>query len=67
MDRHIHLVNGVEAPFSDAELAQYEIDKQTFAEENAKYLAKVEARKNALEKLSALGLSEEEIQALIKP
>lgn len=67
MNRHIHLVNGVEEPISNAELAQIEIDMKSFEERNEKYLAKVQAKKMALEKLSSLGLSEEEIQSLIKP
>jgi hypothetical protein len=49
--------------YSDEFLAKQEQDRKVF---EAKQEAKEEAKESALAKLSALGLTEEEVQAIIK-
>jgi len=49
--------------YSDDFLAKQEQDRIAF---EAKQQAKIEAKASALAKLSALGLTEEEVQAIIK-
>jgi hypothetical protein len=52
------------------EIAQRQIDEQKAEQEirafEAKQQAKIEVKASALAKLSALGLTEEEVQAIIK-
>jgi hypothetical protein len=52
------------------EIAQRQIDEQKAEQDRQEYLAKEQAQKDAkasaLAKLSALGLTEEEVQAIIK-
>jgi uncharacterized protein (DUF1330 family) len=56
-------------PFTDEEMAQHEKDKNAYqaalAEREAAEKAKAEVKANALNKLAALGLTEEEANALI--
>lgn len=56
--------------YTDEEMAQAKIDALAFAEEQAlretEMAAKAEAKASALAKLTALGLTEEEAQALVK-
>ncbi len=49
---------------NDQEFSEYKLDQQADEEKKAEALAKAEARKNALAKLAALGLTQEEIDAL---
>ncbi len=55
--------------YTDEEMAQFEADAARYAEEQAKRQAeieaKAEAKASALAKLEALGLTEEEANALI--
>jgi hypothetical protein len=50
---------------NDAEYAQFQLDAEAQAIEMAEIAAKIEARTSALAKLSALGLTETEIAALV--
>jgi len=56
--------------FSTEEIAQRQIDEQKAIQDEQEYLAKeqakIDAKASALAKLSALGLTEEEVQAIIK-
>lgn len=62
--------NGILMDLTSDEIAQNKIDEQNEiirkkAEEQEKQ-AKIDAKASALAKLSALGLTEEEVQAIIK-
>lgn len=62
--------NGILVDLTSEEIAQQQIDAQKEevrkqAEEQEKQ-AKIDAKASALAKLSALGLTEEEVQAIIK-
>jgi hypothetical protein len=50
---------------TDAEFAQWQIDADAHAKNVAQVTAKADARASALAKLSALGLTEAEIAALV--
>ena len=54
----------VEREMNAEELAQYESDQATLAQEITEAAAKEAARQSALDKLAALGLTPEEIAAL---
>ncbi len=56
----------IEREMNDAEFAQYEIDEAAEATKKAQAEAITNARASAMEKLSALGLTTEEIAALTK-
>jgi hypothetical protein len=56
----------IDREMNDAEFAQYEADAIARAEAKAEAEAKATARTSAMEKLSALGLTTEEIAALTK-
>lgn len=62
--------NGILVDLTSEEIAQQQIDAQNEAirkqAEEAKEQAKIDAKASALAKLSALGLTEEEVQAIIK-
>jgi hypothetical protein len=57
-------------PLTEAELAQREIDAAAYAEQRAiqeaEELAKAEAKASAEAKLAALGLTAEEVSAILK-
>ena len=53
-----------ERPFTDAELAERKLILDAAQEYQAEQDAKVEARKSALAKLAALGLTADEVAAL---
>jgi hypothetical protein len=55
----------IDREMSDSEFEQHQIDNANAEARYASAQAKTEARQSAVEKLSALGLTEEEIQALI--
>lgn len=55
----------IERDFTAEELAQREIDLQDALDTEAAIAAAISARESALTKLAALGLTEEEIAALI--
>ena len=56
----------IEVNLTSEEIAQREQDGIQAEQERQKYLTKIEAKASALAKLSALGLTEEEVQAIIK-
>ena len=58
-------VNGEVRPMNDAELAQYEIDSQAAEQRQAEAAGREAARQSAMDKLAALGLTVDEINALI--
>jgi hypothetical protein len=64
------IINNIEYDLTAEEIAQRQIDEQKAEQEirafKAKQEAKIEAKASALAKLSALGLTEEEVQAIIK-
>jgi len=51
---------------NDQEFAQYEIDQASLAAKKAEADAKTALKKSAMDKLTALGLTAEEIATLIK-
>jgi hypothetical protein len=53
-----------ERPMTAEELAEREIMTAEYAQRQAESQAKIEARQSALAKLAALGLTEEEVEAL---
>jgi hypothetical protein len=53
-----------ERPMTAEELAEREIMTAEYAQRKAESQAKIEARQSALAKLAALGLTEEEVEAL---
>ena len=53
-----------ERPLTSEELAQREAQQAGYEAEQAEAQAKVEARQSALAKLAAIGLTQEEIEAL---
>jgi len=55
----------IDREMSDSEFEQHQIDNANAEARYAAAQAKTEARQSAVEKLSALGLTGEEIQALI--
>jgi hypothetical protein len=61
--------NGKKRKATAEEIAQFEKDRAEFAEQQrlieAETTAKAEAKASAMAKLAALGLSDEEIQAII--
>jgi hypothetical protein len=61
--------NGVKRKATAEEIAQFEKDAADYAEQarlfEAEQTAKAEAKASAMAKLAALGLNEEEIQAII--
>jgi hypothetical protein len=62
--------NGISVEYTAQEIAQQQIDEQNEVvrkqAEDQKKQGKIEAKASALAKLSALGLTEEEVQAIIK-
>jgi len=52
-------------PMTDAELAQYELDQIEIAKQNAAQADAAAARASALAKLEGLGLTPDEIEALV--
>lgn len=58
-------VNGEVRPLNDAELAQRELDRQAAEQREAEEAAREAARQSAVDKLAALGLTVDEINALI--
>jgi hypothetical protein len=58
-------VNGEVRPLNDAELAQREVDRQAVKQRQAEEAACEAARQSAIDKLAALGLTVDEINALI--
>jgi hypothetical protein len=56
----------IDREMTDAEFAQYEADQAAQAIAHAEAEAKAATRASAIEKLSALGLTTEEIAALTK-
>jgi len=62
-------INGKKREMNAEEIAQFEKDMAEQAEQDrlieAETTAKAEARESAMAKLAALGLSDEEIQAII--
>lgn len=67
MKRIINCETGeiVERDLNDQEIAQQEIDEIKFNEFIAKQNEKIAARESASEKLAALGLTSDEVAALI--
>jgi len=61
---------GILVDLTAEEIAQRQIDEQKAEQDRQEYLAekqaKIDAKASALAKLSALGLTEEEVQAIIK-
>jgi hypothetical protein len=53
-----------ERPYTDEEMAEYLEMQKNAAKLEAEQTAKIEARESALTKLAALGLTQEEIEAL---
>jgi hypothetical protein len=54
----------VERPLTNDEIAELEVSKNDYDQKEAERQAKTAARKSALAKLAALGLTQEEIEAL---
>jgi hypothetical protein len=57
-------IDGVLREMNAKELEQFELDKTEIETQLAEQDAKIAARESALQKLAALGLTEEEIAAL---
>jgi len=56
----------IEVNLTSEEIAQREQDGIQAEQERQEYLTKIDTKASALAKLSALGLTEEEVQAIIK-
>jgi chorismate mutase len=80
MEKMIQVINGIAVEMTDAEIAQLEAHRAEIAKDIADYenakkaeadakialeQAKEETRKSAVEKLSKLGLTEQEVNSII--
>ena len=63
------IVNGIEIDLTDAEIAQRQLDEQQAEQDRlafeAEKQAKIVAKASALAKLTALGLTEEEVKSIL--
>ena len=64
INKPIISIDGVTREMNDEEFTQFELDVLEINKAKQEQLAKEEAKKSALDKLAALGLTEEEIAAL---
>jgi anti-sigma factor RsiW len=66
MSKPIIQIGTEQREMTDAEFAQWQADNEAHAAEAAAVEAQAAARKSALSKIAALGLTEQEIAALIR-
>jgi hypothetical protein len=57
-------VNGQVRPLTDAEIAQRELDRQAAEQRQTEIAAKEAARQSGIDKLTALGLTVDEVSAV---